>query len=94
MTEITPSDQFVPCHEIEPVLMTTERRTLDRAPHQSSFATFSDWAHHEARHLCERGSCATGTCRGYVDVSEWRLVEENETRFTCEFSAAFYCRCY
>jgi len=94
MTEITRTEQIVPCQDIAPVQMSAERRTLDKAPHQSSFATFNDWAHHEARRLCDRGSCVTGTCRGYVDVSEWRLVEDSETAFTCEFSAEFYCRCH
>jgi len=93
MTEITPSEQIVPCQDIEPVHMTNERRTLDKVPHQSAFTTFNDWAHHEARRMCERGSCVTGTCRGHVDVGDWRIVEEDDARFTCEFSAEFFCRC-
>jgi len=28
-----------------------------------------------------------------VNVTEWRLVESDDQRFTCEFSAEFFCRC-
>jgi hypothetical protein len=93
MTEITPSDHIVPCADIAPVRMTGERRTLKKVPDQGAFATFNNWAHHEARLMAERGSCVTGTCRGLVDVSDWRLVEETDDAFTCEFSAEFSCRC-
>ena len=93
MSEITPSDHIVPCKDIEPVRMTGERRTMDKVAEQSAFATFNNWAHHEVRRMCERGSCVTGTCRGHVDVSDWRLVEETDEQFTCEFSAEFFCRC-
>lgn len=93
MTDLPRSERIVPCKDIEPVRMNDERRTLQRVPHQSAFATFNDWALHQARRMCERGSCVTGTCRGHVDVSEWRLVEETPDSFTCEFSAEFYCRC-
>ena len=93
MSDITPGDHIVPCQDIEAVRMQGERRTLDKKPDQSAFAAFNDWAHHEARHLCDRGSCVTGRCRGLVDVSDWQLVEETESSFTCVFSAEFYCRC-
>jgi hypothetical protein len=93
MSEITPSEHIIPCANIERVKMTDERRTLEKVGGQTPFAIFSNWANHEARHMCERGSCVSGTCRGHVDVSDWRLVEDDEERFTCEFTAEFYCRC-
>jgi hypothetical protein len=93
MNEARQTQGIVPCDSIEPVQLNNERRTLSKVPEQSAFATFNNWARHEARHLCERGSCATGTCRGRVDVSDWHLVEESEEEFTCEFSAEFFCRC-
>lgn len=94
MSEIKPSDQIVPCESIERVEMRGERRTLETVPEQTAFATFNNWAQHEARRMCKRGSCVTGTCRGHVDVSDWRVVEQSDGRFTCEFSADFFCRCH
>jgi hypothetical protein len=93
MTEIIPPKTVTPCDKIEPVFMDDERRTFEKVAHQTAFATFNNWAHHEARRLCERGSCVTGTCRGHVDVSEWRLEQDDGERFTCAFSAKFFCRC-
>lgn len=93
MSEISHREQIVPCAEIPPVHMSGERRTLDKHPERSAFAVFKSWANHEARRLCERGSCVTGTCRGLVDIGDWRLVSEDDAQFTCEFSAEFSCRC-
>lgn len=94
MTEIQPPARAMACSEIPTVRMDGERRTFDKVPHQTAFATFNNWAHHEARRMCEKGGCVTGSCRGHVDVSDWRLVEEDGARFTCEFSAEFFCRCH
>ena len=93
MTEITPPQTVTPCKDIPPVSMENEHRSFDKVAHQTAFATFNNWAHHEARRLCGQGSCVTGTCRGHVDVSDWRLVEDEAERFTCAFSATFFCRC-
>lgn len=93
MTEIRASEQIVPCGDIEPVHMTGERRTLNKVPARTPFAVFKNWANHEAARLCERGTCLRGTCRGKVDVSDWHIVEQTDTQFTCEFSAEFFCRC-
>ena len=93
MTEIIPPQTVMPCEEIPPVYMENERRTFDKVAHQTAFAIFNDWAHHEARRLSKRGSCVTGTCRGHVDVSDWRVLNDDSERFTCEFNASFFCRC-
>ena len=93
MTDITPPAHPMPCHQIQAVTMQGERRSFERVDGQTPFAVFNNWAHHEARRLCERGGCATGKCRGHVDVTDWRLVDTDDRQFSCEFSAEFYCRC-
>jgi hypothetical protein len=93
MTEIVPPETPMPCHQIPSVTLQGERRQFDRVEGQTPFSTFNNWAHHEARRLCERGGCATGRCRGHVDVSDWKLVDGDDQGFSCEFSAEFYCRC-
>ena len=94
MSEITPPETVTACQDIEPVRMTNERHTFDKEPHHTAFAVFNNWAHHQARRLCDRGSCVTGTCRGHVDVTDWKVVAEDDKTFTCEFSAEFFCRCH
>lgn len=81
------------CQDIEAVWRRDENATLQKSRGQSDYALFTAWIRNEARKHCKGGFCSKGNCHGHANVSKWEVVAEDDTSFTCKFTAELFCRC-